>query len=88
MNRTCLTRAQKLDLYFEQQYQKLTNGLAAFKNREHLNLVQMADGLGTNSKVIAKLLNGQDVRVDVNTFFRALRAAGYKIVPVEGETKV
>lgn len=88
MNRICLTQEQKLELYLEKQYGKLTDGLAAFKNREHLTLEQMAGGIGTNRKVVTKLLNGEETRLDVLTFFKVLRVAGLKVVPVEGEVKV
>lgn len=85
MPQICLTAEQQRQKWLAQQYAKLSDGLAAFKNRERLSNSQVASGLGSNTKIIAKLLRREPARVDVETFFLALNAAGYMVVKIQKE---
>lgn len=85
MPQICLTAEQQRRKWLAQQYAKLSDGLAAFKNRERLTNHQIAEGMDTNDKVIAKILHQEQQKIDIDTFFLAMNAAGYMMVKIQKE---
>ena len=85
MPQICLTAEQQRRKWLAQQYAKLSDGLASFKNREHLNNDQLARGIDSNPKVIAKILHQEEQKIDISTFFLAMNAAGYMMVKIQKE---
>lgn len=85
MPQICLTAEQQRRKWLAQQYAKLSDGLAAFKNRERLTNDQIAKGMDSNSKVVAKLLRRESQKIDIDTFFLAMNAAGYMMVKIQKE---
>lgn len=85
MPKVCLTEAQRREAALIRQYQKLSDGLAAFMNRERLTKAQAANAIGIGYKSFIKLLCTEEVSVNVVGLLRILQVAGYKIVPAKKE---
>ena len=79
----CETSEQRKQKWLTERRGRIADGLSSFQNRERLSQKQIAAALGSNDKVIAKLLHGENVRLDVDTFLLALNTAGLMIVPVK-----
>ncbi len=80
-----LTEEQRQEAAYKKQYQKISDGLAAFMNREHLKQVDICKGLGLHHTSVRKLLDAEPVALDMVRLFKLIRLAGYKIVPVKKE---
>ena len=85
MPKVCLTEAQRQEAALIRQYQKLSDGLAAFMNREKLTKAQTANAIRIGYKSFIKLLCTEEVSVNVVGLLRILQIAGYKIVPIKKE---
>lgn len=88
MARMCETTEQQRRKWLDAQYKKISDGLLIFKHKERLTNRQIATGMKTNDKVIAKLLNQTQQKIDVDTFFLAMNAAGYMLVEIPKEKVV
>lgn len=81
----CTTSEIQRRKWLDLQYQKISNGLSIFKNSERLSNDQLAKGMDSNPKVIAKLLHGEQQKIDIDTFFLAMNAAGYMLAEIPRE---
>lgn len=81
MGRVLLTDEQKAKARFDAKSQLLADGLAAFKNRNHLTNRQISDGFGMCHTTITKLLEGDDVKLPIKTVWRVLEIAGLEVHP-------
>lgn len=80
-----LTEEQRQQAAYQRQYQKISDGLASFMNREHLKQVDICKDLGLHHTSVRKLLDSEPVTLDMIRLFKLLRLAGYKIVPIKKE---
>lgn len=79
MPKVYLTDAQRQEAALQSTYQKIADGLAAFRNRKQLNNGQLGDELGINRKSVAKLLHTEALQVDVITLLKVIRLAGMEV---------
>lgn len=80
-----LTEEQRQQAALQRNYQKISDGLAAYMNRERMTKAQMANVVGVGYKSFMKLLYSEEVNLTFIDLLRTLRIAGYKIVPVKKE---
>lgn len=79
MPKVYLTEQQRQQAALERTYQKIADGLAAFQNRNRLNLGQMAEGLGIGRKSLNHLLQTENLELDIMTFLNILRVSGMEV---------
>lgn len=80
-----LTEEQRQQAAYQRQYQKISDGLAAFMNREHLRQIDIAEGMQLHHTSVRKLLRTEPVHLDMVQLFKLINLAGYKIVPIKKE---
>lgn len=80
-----LTEEQRQQAALQRNYQKISDGLAAYMNRERMTKAEMANAVGVGYKSFMKLLYSKEVNLTFIDLLRILRISGYKIVPVKKE---
>ncbi len=75
MPKVAITEEQRRMVRYERRSDILADGLAAYKRRQHLNNEQMAAQLGIGKNTITRLLNGEDVKVSIMTYWHLLEVA-------------
>lgn len=80
-----LTEEQRQQAAYQRQYQKISDGLASFMNREHLKQIDICKGMGLHHTSVRKLLDAEPVSLDMVRLFKLIHLAGYKIVPNKKE---
>lgn len=80
MPRVALTEAQRQEQRCRDRSRALADGLAVYRNAEHMTLCGLMDATGLGEKAVSKLLSGEDLRLSVFQFWRLLDLAGLKIV--------
>lgn len=79
MPKVCLTAAQKERARFEAKSRAMADGLAAFKNKEKLSNDQIGHEIGLSHVTVAKLLDGENVRIPVYTMWKLLALSGIQV---------
>lgn len=81
MRKICLTEKQRQEEALERKYQKIVDGIAAYKNRERINDGILSERIGINRKSLTKFMHTESVRVDVRTMLNIIRLAGMEVKP-------
>ena len=81
MAKVLLTEEQRIQNRCEARSQMLADGLAAFKNRHHLTNMNIGSEVGLSHSAIAKILDGEDLRIHTMTLFRLIEIAGLELRP-------
>ena len=74
-----MTEDQRHKLWYERRSQMLADGLAAYKHRNRLTNADLSQWLGVSSRTVAKLLEGEDVKLSVMMFWQLLEVAGLTV---------
>lgn len=71
MPRVALTAAQKEAYILDRRAQWLANGLAAYRNKEHLSIKQFGRMVGLSDKTISRLLKAdREVTLSITMMWR------------------
>lgn len=76
-----LTAAQEKKQVYENRSATLAKGLGAAQSFHRINNEALGNELGLSKNTVPKLLKGEDVRMSVTAFWKALDLAGLEIRP-------
>lgn len=79
MPKVFLTEAQRRDARYQRIRRAMGDGLAVLKVRERLSNKALGHELGINHETVAKVLEGQDVKLSTKTLFQMFDMAGLEI---------
>lgn len=81
MAKVLLTEEQRIQNRCEARSRLIADGLAAFKNRYHLTNMNIGSEVGLSHSAIAKVLDGEDVRIHSMALMRLIEIAGLELRP-------
>ena len=79
MARVALTEAQRRQQRYERRSQTMADGLASYKNRVGATNERLANELAIGKNTVTRLLNGEDVKLSIMTYWRLLELTGLEV---------
>ena len=79
MPKVYLTDAQRRDARYQRILRELGDGLAILKVRNKLSNKALGHELGINHETVAKVLDGQEVKLNTKVLFQLFDLAGLEI---------
>lgn len=79
MSKVCLTEAQRQEKRDSAKRRMLGDGLTVFKARNKLTNKQLGAEFGVGHEMVAKIMDGEDVKLSMHNLWRLLDIAGLEI---------
>lgn len=85
MPKVCLTQEQREQAANERRRQLIADGMAAYKNRNRLSDEALGRRLGLGRNTVARILNGEEVKLETDKHFKVLAVSGYQMRKLHDE---
>lgn len=79
MPKVCLTEAQRQQERCKAKCRMVGDGLTVFKARRKLTNKQLGAEFGIGHEMVAKIMEGQDVKLSMHNLWRLLDVAGLEV---------
>lgn len=74
-----LTEAQRIEKAYQDRLKWMADGLAIYKNRNHLTNAEVASALSIGVNTVAKVLNADEVKLSTKDMLRLMFACGLTV---------
>lgn len=74
-----LTEAQRIEKAYQDRLKWMADGLAIYKNRNHLTNAEVASTLSIGVNTVAKVLNAEEVKLSTKDMLRLMFACGLTV---------
>ena len=74
-----LTEAQRVERAYQERLKWMADGLAVYKNRNHMTNAEVASALHIGINTVAKVLNADEVKLSTKDMLRLMFACGLTV---------
>ena len=74
-----LTAQQRAEAHRKAQYTALSDGICTYKRRNHMTNEDIARICSINPATVTKIINEENVRLDMDKFWRLVDMAGLRL---------